>query len=79
MGARWHARGCLVLSADWPPRILQLSLLSFTIRALGGSAHLIEIEREQHVAHILPGYIYKERTLECHSLYSYDLGIRSVV
>lgn len=51
MSVRWHARGCVVLSADWLPRILQLSLLSFTIRALSGSAHLIEIVREQHVAH----------------------------
>lgn len=80
MGARWHARGSLVLSADWSPRIPQLSLLSFTIRALSGSAHTCLRSWVHSASHILPpGDIYKDHTLECHSRYPHDLGVRSVV
>ncbi len=78
MGARWHARGCLVLFPDWLSLNLQRSLLSFTIRALSGSTLTCLRSWERSTTHVLPGYIYKDHALECHSRYPYDLGIRSV-
>lgn len=78
MGARWHARGCLVLSADWLSRNLQRSLQSYTIRALSGSTHTCLRSWERSTSHVLPGYIYKDHALDCDSRYPCDLGIRSV-